>query len=89
MVTVMQLVDTNKLKGEFNAVSNKNNCEVFDISAIETIIDCATIIDAVEVVRCENCINRDNKSGICMEFRQRYPFYPSKDFYCGFGKKKE
>ena len=85
----MQLVDTNKLKDEFNAVSNKNNCEVFDISAIETIIDFAPIIDAVEVVRCENCINRDNKSGICMEFRQRCPFYPSKDFYCGFGKKKE
>lgn len=85
----MRLVNTDELKNEFNAVSNKTGCEVFDISAIETIIDCAAIIDAVEVVRCENCINRDNKSGICMEFRQRYPFYPSKDFYCGFCKKKE
>ena len=53
------------------------------------LVDEVPTVDAVEVVRCENCINRDNKSGICMEFRQRYPFYPSKDFYCGFGKKKE
>ena len=85
----MQLVNADELKNEFNAVSNKTWCKVFDISAIETIIDFAAIIDAVEVVRCENCVNRDNKSGICTEFRQRYPFYPPKDFYCGFGEKKK
>ena len=50
----MQLVNADELKNEFNAVSNKTWCKVFDISAIQTIIDFAAIIDAVEVVRCAN-----------------------------------
>ena len=39
-------------------------------------------------VRCMDCKYRTNK-GICEKFRQRYPFFPEDDFYCGFGELKE
>ena len=39
------------------------------------------------VVRCKHCKNRSEK-GICQMFRQRYPFYPRDDFYCGYGENK-
>ena len=42
----------------------------------------------VKVVRCKDCKHRTNK-GICEKFRQRYPFFPEDDFYCGFGELKE
>ena len=44
--------------------------------------------DVVEVVRCIECIHRDKK-GVCEKFRQRYPFFPEDDFYCGFGAKMD
>lgn len=44
--------------------------------------------DVVEVVRCKDCKHIINK-GICEKFRQRYPFFPEDDFYCGFGELKE
>lgn len=44
--------------------------------------------DVVEVVRCIKCIYRDKK-GVCEKFRQRYPFFPEDDFYCGFGAKMD
>ena len=50
-------------------------------------IDNAPTVDAVEVVRCKDCINRDKK-GVCEKFRQRYPFYPEDDFYCSYGERK-
>ena len=40
-----------------------------------------------EVIRCKNCINRD-ETGICQKFRQRYPFYPEDNFYCGYGERR-
>lgn len=44
--------------------------------------------NVVEVVRCKECNHRDKK-GICEKFRQRYPFFPEDDFYCGFGAKMD
>jgi hypothetical protein len=44
--------------------------------------------DVVKVVRCKDCKHRTNK-GICEKFRQRYPFFPEDDFFCGFGELKE
>jgi len=37
---------------------------------------------------CKYCIHRDKK-GVCEKFRQRYPFFPEDDFYCGFGAKMD
>ena len=45
-------------------------------------------VDAVEVVRCKDCKHR-NKMGVCGEFRQRFPFFPEDNFYCGFGDRKD
>ncbi len=45
--------------------------------------------DVVEVVRCKDCIYRQNKLEICDKFRRRYPFFPEDDFYCGFGAKMD
>ena len=43
--------------------------------------------DALDfIVHCKDCIHRDKK-GVCEKFRQRYPFFPEDDFYCGFGAK--
>ena len=39
-------------------------------------------------VRCMDCKYRTNK-GIGEKFRQRYPFFPEDDFYCGYGELKE
>lgn len=44
--------------------------------------------DVAEVVWCCECIHRDKK-GVCEKFRQRYPFFPEDDFYCGFGAKMD
>lgn len=44
--------------------------------------------DVVEVVRCKDCIHRDKK-GVCEKFRQRYPFFPEDDFYCGYCAKMD
>ena len=49
---------------------------------------CIPAADVVEVVRCIECIHRDKK-GVCEKFRQRYPFFPEDDFYCGFGAKMD
>lgn len=44
--------------------------------------------DVVKVVRCMDCKYITDK-GICEKFRQRYPFFPEDDFYCGYGELKE
>ena len=57
-------------------------------SADEYIADYLLANDFTKVVRCKDCKHRTNK-GICEKFRQRYPFFPEDDFYCGFGELKE
>lgn len=44
-------------------------------------------IDAVEVVRCENCKWR-NKAGRCTYIAQIYPFV-AKDHFCKYGEPKD
>ena len=44
-------------------------------------------IDAVEVVRCENCKWR-NKQGRCTYIAQIYPFV-AKDHFCKYGEPQE
>lgn len=51
-------------------------------------VEDAPAVDAVEIVYCKNCKHRDKK-GVCEKFRQRYPFYPEDNFYCGFGERNE
>lgn len=57
-----------------------NKCHFFNDHFVPT-------ADVVEVVRCFQCKHL-NQKGICEKFRQRYPFYPENDFYCGYGERK-
>lgn len=59
---------------------------VFDVASY--IISNAPTADVVEVVRCKDCKHKNEKE-ICEKFRQRYPFYPEDNFYCGFGERGE
>ena len=52
------------------------------------IVDSQPFEDVESVVRCKGCTHLNGK-GVCEKFRQRYPFYPEDDFYCGFGKRKK
>ena len=50
----MRLIDADELKRSFNKLCDRFG-EDFHISAIETEIDAAQTVDAVEVVRCKDC----------------------------------
>ena len=64
------------------------NAEMRGANKVIDRVKSATTEDVIKVVRCKDCGNRTNK-GICEKFRQRYPFFPEDDFYCGFGELKE
>ena len=72
-------------KDEYHSDFHKS---MADLTSLRELLEDTPTADVVEVVRCKDCKHRTNK-GICEKFRQRYPFFPEDDFYCGFGELKE
>ena len=74
----MRLIDADELKRSFNKLCDRFG-EDFHISAIETEIDAAQTVDAVEVVRCKDCKYRNSSE----ECECRLP-----DAYCSDGERR-
>lgn len=72
----MRLIDADDLKRSFNKLCDRFG-EDFHISAIETEIDAAQTVDAVEVVRCNDCKYRHSSE----ECECRLP-----DAFCSNGR---
>lgn len=77
----MRLIDADALQKEYQKEHGKRLL----------LIDVAPTIDAVEVVRCENC--KWCYDGYCSKFDDLIPFghesYEWRDFYCSYGERRE
>lgn len=58
------------------------------VSAVDLEILTIPTADVAEIIYCRSCKHRDKK-GVCEKFRQRYPFFPEDNFYCGFGERRK
>lgn len=77
MVMRMRLIDADILKQEIF-----NMCNCFD--GVQALVDEAPTIDAVEVVRCKDCVKRD-QSFRCIALY--YGFNPHDDWFCVEGER--
>ena len=93
----MRLIDADELKRSFNKLCDRFG-EDFHISAIETEIDAAQTVDAVEVVRCKDCKHykefrtKRNKQimRLCCRMGKNDMEYSVKpDDFCSYGELKE
>ena len=104
MASEKRLIDANKLEnklqehhdffvdgvGGFRYLSPKDKARVDEITNCIAEIGNAPTVDAVEVVRCENCQYwnpRYETMGMCMKHNSIVTF-TKPDFYCAWGKGK-
>ena len=79
MANEKRLIDANALIEEANAEGAYGYVDAFQIANAPT-------VDAVEVVRCKDCVVPHNKYTGCPELNG---LVTSPDFYCPFGKRKD
>ena len=79
MANEKQLIDANALIEEANAEGAYGYVDAFQIANAPT-------VDAVEVVRCKDCVVPHNKYTGCPELNG---LVTPPDFYCSFGKRKD
>lgn len=79
MANEKRLIDANALIKEANAEDAYGYVDAFQIANAPT-------IDAMEVVRCKDCVVPHNKYIGCPELNG---LVTSPDFYCPFGKRKD
>lgn len=79
----MKLIDADKLKTELDAWARiiQNPDHYMRADALH-IIDTAPEIDAVPVVRCEECSNKEEHSYYCL----LHSIFVRSDFFCKDGK---
>ena len=79
MANEKRLIDANALIEEANAEGAYGYVDAFQIANAPT-------VDAVEVVRCKDCVVPHNKYTGCPELNG---LVTPPDFYCPFGKRKD
>ena len=93
---MMRLIDANKLKADFIG-------KRYGVQAIEYVIDQQPTVDAVEVVRCKDCIHKPTGSGVnhhitfpeqdyrcpCRCEDYWYSWMPDDDWFCANGERRE
>lgn len=79
MANEKRLIDANALIEEANAEGAYGYVDAFQIANAPT-------VDAVEVVRCKDCVVQHNKYTGCPELNG---LVTPPDFYCPFGKRKD
>ena len=79
MANGKRLIDANALIEEANAEGAYGYVDAFQIANAPT-------VDAVEVVRCKDCVVPHNKYTGCPELNG---LVTPPDFYCSFGKRKD
>lgn len=79
MANEKRLIDANALIEEANAEGAYGYVDAFQIANVPN-------VDAVEVVRCKDCVVPHNKYTGCPELNG---LVTPPDFYCPFGKRKD
>lgn len=90
----MRLIDADALKAEFTG----NFHEMWHYTGIRAMIDVAPAVDAVEVVRCKDCIHWSDDCGIedrvCLKIYSdgavsQYAWQERKpDDFCSYGERR-
>lgn len=80
-----RLIDANALYKKATAAWDDTLCDVC-YSEIINLIDEAPTVDAVEVVRCKDCVY--NKKGAC-DFSEFVDFNYRPDYFCGNGERED
>ena len=94
MANGKRLIDANAMREDW--LENGENEYVYDTNAVLDSIDAQSVVDAVEVVRCEKCLYRSqycNENGLyeCGELQTKdgdLVLMVKPDFFCAFGERR-
>lgn len=86
-----RLIDANAMRDDW--LENGENEYVYDTNAVLDSIDSQPTVDAVEVVRCEDCTNYMNDTAYCKKHDKGYCCLDDnikpKNHYCGYAERKK
>ena len=84
-----RLIDANAMRDDW--LENGENEYVYDTNAVLDSIDSQPTVDAVEVVRCKDCIRRydTDECPMCFLIEGKYYEYTNGNGYCDRGERKE
>ena len=84
-----RLIDANAMRDDW--LENGENEYVYDTNAVLDSIDSQPTVDAVEVVRCKDCIRRydTDECPMCFLSEGKYYEYTNGNGYCDRGERKE
>lgn len=85
----MRLIDANAMRDDW--LENGENKYVYDTNAVLDSIDSQPTVDAVEVVRCKDCIRRydTDECPMCFLIEGTYYEYTNGNGFCDRGERKE
>ena len=84
-----RLIDANAMRDDW--LENGENEYVYDANAVLDSIDSQPTVDAVEVVRCKDCIRRydTDECPMCFLIEGKYYEYTNGNGFCDRGERKE
>ena len=84
-----RLIDANAMRDDW--LENGENEYVYDANAVLDSIDSQPTVDAVEVVRCKDCIRRydTDECPMCFLIEGNYCDYTNENGFCDRGERKE
>ena len=84
-----RLIDANAMRDDW--LENGENEYVYDTNAVLDSIDSQPTVDAVEVVRCKDCIRRydTDECPMCFLIEGKYNEYTNGNGFCDRGERKE
>ena len=85
----MRLIDADAMRDDW--LENGENEYVYDTNAVLDSIDSQPTVDAVEVVRCKDCIRRydTDECPMCFLIEGKYYEYTNENGFCDRGERKE
>ena len=85
----MRLIDANAMRDDW--LENGENEYIYDTNAVLDSIDSQPTVDAVEVVRCKDCIRRydTDECPMCFLIEGKYYEYTNGNGFCDRGERKE
>ena len=88
-MTEKRLIDANAMRDDW--LENGENEYVYDTNAVLDSIDSQPTVDAVEVVRCKDCIRRydTDECPMCFLIEGKYYEYTNGNGFCDRGERKE
>ena len=84
-----RLIDANAMRDDW--LENGENEYVYDTNAVLDSIDSQPTVDAVDVVRCKDCIRRydTDECPMCFLIEGKYYEYTNENGFCYCGERKE